>query len=371
MAQAKAVVQAFQQVSSTKPWKLLRSSAFVGHTICLTVVAKPKQEKAAPRASVCRAGVFQTPLASRPSLKQSQFHQRLVPGRTADQPSFCIRNFRWDSQAKACLRSLGLVDSVGIDGAMPTRLNGPIVKLDLLQPPHLKLVKDLITNRACVYVHFAPPCGTASRAPLIQAGDQYMPPPLRNDDYPNGLPWLTKDQQERVNKANELYRITCELIILCQTHQLPWSCENPGRSFMWHTASFQRLFSTIECQSTQMHHCMYVSSRRKLTRLIHNIQSFHQLNQMCDNQHEHEPWGQKPDGSWATSEENAYPWPLARAIAAQVVIQLLDKGPSHVKNLPPLVPEFKQVIHQDSQAPLPAHARLLSTGVCRECQRKQ
>ena len=31
------------------------------------------------------------------------------------------------------------------------------------------------------------------------------------------------------------------------------------------------------------------------------------------------------------------------------------------KNLPPLVPEFKQVIHQDSQAPLPPHARLLST----------
>ena len=92
---------------------------------------------------------------------------------------------------------------------------------------------------------------------------------------------------------------------------------------------------------------------------------------MCNNKHEHEPWGQKPDGSWATSEETAYPWPLARAIAAQVVIQLQAKGlvchlPSFAeqectlqamraatniqprKNLPPLVPEFKQVIHQDA-----------------------
>ena len=135
-----------------------------------------------------------------------------------------------------------------------------------------------------------------------------------------------KDQQERVNKANELYRITCELIILCQTHQILWSRENPGRSFMWQTTSFQRLFSTIECISIETHHCMFGSSRRKLTRLIHNIQSFHQLHQMCDNQHEHEPWGQKPDGSSATSEETAYPWPLARAIAAQVVIQLQDRG---------------------------------------------
>ena len=105
---------------------------------------------------------------------------------------------------------------------------------------------------------------------------------------------------------------------------------------------------------------------------------------MCDNQHEHEPWGQKPDGSWATSEETAYPWPLARAIAAQVVIQLQDQGlvcylrsfaeqecalqamraATNIqprKNLTPMVPEFKQVTHKESQAPFPNHARLLST----------
>ena len=52
---------------------------------------------------------------------------------------------------------------------------------------------------------------------------------------------------------------------------------------------------------------LYVrSSQRKLTRLIHNILAFHHLHQMCDNQHELETWGQKPDGSWATSEETAY-----------------------------------------------------------------
>ena len=31
------------------------------------------------------------------------------------------------------------------------------------------------------------------------------------------------------------------------------------------------------------------------------------------------------------------------------------------KHLPPMVPEFKQIVHQHSQTPLPAHARLLST----------
>ena len=171
----------------------------------------------------------------------------------------------------ASLRTLGLVDSIGIDCIMPSRLNGPILKLDLLNPDHLSFVKDLINNDACVYVHFAPPCGTASRTRLIQDRDKPMPPPLRNDFYPNGLPWLTKEQHERVGKANELYRITCELIVLCQSRGILWSCENPGRSFMWQTKPFVKLFSKIQCMSTDFHHCMFGSARRKLTKLIHNI----------------------------------------------------------------------------------------------------
>ena len=153
---------------------------------------------------------------------------------------------------------------------------------------------------------------------------------------------------------------------------------------MWQTTPFQELFSTMQCLSTELHHCMCGSSRRKLTRLIHNISSFHHLHQLCDNSHEHEPWGQKPDGSWATAEESAYPWPLARSIAAQVLLQLQDLGvechpPSCAeqeatlqamraatniqprKNLPSLVPEFKEVTTQAESASLPSRARKLST----------
>ena len=210
---------------------------------------------------------------------------------------------------------------------LPQRLNGPIIKLDLLNPSHLEHVKSLICNPACVYVHFAPPCGTASRARLIQNQQHTLPPPLRDDQHPNGLPWLTLEQQIRVDKANQLYQITCNLIQLCEQHHILWSCENPGRSFMWQTTSFVKLFASLQCLSTEFHHCMFGSSRRKLTRLIHNVPSFHHL---CDNQHEHEPWGQRPDGSWATSEERAYPWPLARAIAAQVYFKNLKYNAIHL-----------------------------------------
>ena len=220
-----------------------------------------------------------------------------------------------------------------------------------------------------------------------------LPPPLRSDQYPNGLPWLTTDQQVRVDKANQLYSITCRLIRLCDHYHILWSCENPGRSFMWQTTPFQELFATMQCLSTEMHHCMFGSSRRKLTKLVHNIPAFHHLNRMCDNKHEHEPWGQKPDGSWATAEETAYPWPLARAIAAQVLLQLQELGmechlPSFAeqeatlqamrsatniqprRNLPPLVPEFKQITTPSGHCLLAttfSEAQHSQTGVCREC----
>ena len=153
---------------------------------------------------------------------------------------------------------------------------------------------------------------------------------------------------------------------------------------MWQTTPFQELFSTMQCSSTELRHCMFGSSRRKLTRSIHNISSFHHLHQLCDNSHEHEPWGHKPDGSWATAEETAYPWPLARSMAAQVLLHLQDLGvqchlPSFAeqeatlqamraatniqprKNLSSLVPEFKEVPTQADSASLPPRARKLST----------
>ena len=153
---------------------------------------------------------------------------------------------------------------------------------------------------------------------------------------------------------------------------------------MWQTTPFQELFATMQCSSTEMHHCMFGSSRRKLTKLIHNIPAFHHLNQLCDNKREHEPWGQRPDGSWATAEETAYPWPLARAIAAQVLLQLQELGvechlPSFAEqeatlqamrattNIQPRI----QTSHHSRGYHLIAtscqKAQRSQTGVCREC----
>ena len=123
--------------------------------------------------------MLQAPFVTRSSLSQRMFHPKNSSARAAGWQFFAIEIYAGTARLTASLRALGLIDSFGVDSVLPQRLNGPIVKLDLLNPSHLEHVKSLICNPACVYVHFAPPCGTASRARLIQNQQQTLPPPLR------------------------------------------------------------------------------------------------------------------------------------------------------------------------------------------------
>ena len=297
---------------------------------------------------------------------------------------FCIEIFAGSGKLTAALRSIGLRDSFGIDAKLPPHLRSPIIKYDLLKPEHLALVQELIASPFCVYVHFAPPCGTSSRARLIQRKGRWNPPILRTERHPNGIPGLSGVLLARVQAANSLYQITCDLVEFCIQCEKYFSVENPGRSFMWLTSAFQELCKKFTLKEVFFHHCRYGSSRRKLTKFLHNIPSFQLLESFCDNNHTHEPWGQSPAGHWRTSEETAYPWNLCRAIASKLALQLQEDGflcqpPAFAtqeaglqtmrattslqprRGLPPMVPEFKQIISHPANMPLPPNSRKLST----------
>ena len=149
-------------------------------------------------------------------------------GRSLDQ-FFCIEIFAGSGKLTAALRSLGLRDSFGVDLKLPDHLRSPIIRYDLLKHDHVKLVQDLIASPFCIYVHFAPPCGTSSRARLIQRRGRWNPPIVRTDQYPDGLPGLTGILQTRVQAANDLYQVTCDLVEFCLLHKKYFSVENPGR----------------------------------------------------------------------------------------------------------------------------------------------
>ena len=250
-------------------------------------------------------------------------------------------------------------------------------------PASFQYVLTLIRDPRCIYVHFAPPCGTSSRARFIQRKGRYNPPIVRTDAYPDGLPDLPAELKLRVDTANHLYDLTQQLCRECHKTGVLFSIENPARSFMWDTKHFKQFLAEIPHFQTRFHHCQFGSSRRKFTLLIHNIACLQTLECRCDDSHPHESWGQTSSG-WATSLETAYPWALCRAIATQVALQLQNLGVScktprfaeqalHLEQIRhdtwsqssskalPMVSEFQKVIHLPVDQPLPPLSRLLST----------
>ena len=298
---------------------------------------------------------------------------------------FAIEIFAGSGRLTASIRAVGLQDSFGVDLKLPSTLRSPIIKYDLTQDDHLAIVISLIQSEFCCFVHFAPPCGTSSRARLIQRKGRWNPPIVRTDSHPDGLPNLQGTLADRVAAANKLYSITCDLIEICLQKNIYFAVENPGRSFMWLTKPFQKLIQKYpHLFEVFFHHCKYGSARRKLTKFLHNIPAFQSLESFCQNDHPHEPWGRLPNGQWTTAEETAYPWELCRAVAAKLLQQLQADGyhcapPVFAlqeatlqtmratteiqprKGLQPMVSEFVAVHPHPANAPLPDNSRKIST----------
>ena len=266
---------------------------------------------------------------------------------------------------------------------MSNHLAAPILQLDLLKPECLAFVEKIIREEACVYVHFAPPCGTSSRARFIQRKGRYNPPVLRTDAHPNGIAGLSPTNAAKVASANQLYEITQHVCRLCHALGVLYSVENPARSFMWYTTHFAKFLQEVPHFCTYFHHCMYGSARRKHTCLVHNIATVKSMELLCNNDHAHEPWGHTDHG-WATAQETAYPWPLARKLATLVALHLQRYGvqcptptfAKHAKELDcirqqvhvqhsatglPWVSEFAYTMQIPAQEPVPGNARLLTT----------
>ena len=82
--------------------------------------------------------------------------------------------------------------AVGIDCHRNRHDNcGPVLTLDLTEPEGSQSAWDVLQDPSLVHSHYAPPCGTASRArerPLpASEGRGHGPRPLRTEDEPWGL----------------------------------------------------------------------------------------------------------------------------------------------------------------------------------------
>ena len=215
---------------------------------------------------------------------------------------FCVEVFAGSARLTATLRAIGLSDSIAVDHQIPKRLIAPMLQLDLTKEASVEHLRSILREPRCLFCHFAPPCGTASRARLIQRSAM-DPPILRTDSFPDGLPELSGQLKARVQAENNLYAVTADLAETCLQAGVLLCIENPARGFLWQTSAMSAFGQRPELTSTLFHQCEYGSSRKEARKFLHTVPNL--LLRQCSNTHEHETLGRSASGGRTTDEETA------------------------------------------------------------------
>jgi hypothetical protein len=197
---------------------------------------------------------------------------------------------------------------------------------------------------------------------------------LRSNEHPEGLQDLSASEKERVRKANLIYDHVSLILQAILNKGGMIAVENPRSSYLWQYKWYRDLAQQQGIFDVDFQHCKWsplVDSRAKWTRIRTNIGSLLKLAGPCQLEHKHLGWGVKPDGSFATADETAYPLDMCTAIGTSVVQELQSKGFSipnfslnenmdaaqphkkrravaarqpRGKNLPAVISEFKEII---------------------------
>jgi len=246
---------------------------------------------------------------------------------------FTLEVFGGSGSFTRALRDVGL-DAWSIDysGGRLASVTPAALLIDLSFDHGQELFGRLLLHPRLAYVHFAPPCGTASRAREIKMKNGPMP--LRSDEFPEGLPNLeatSPKEYQRVLAANRLYSFVAASCRTLSARGVPWSIENPASSLFWLVPCTASLVADAATSSVYFHHCMFGGSRPKRTRWAHQPASiFADLARDCNHKAgEHASWG-RTAGGFATAAETVYPDGLCRA-AAELVLSFLAE-----RRLPPL-----------------------------------
>ena len=279
------------------------------------------------------------------------------------QPSrpLILELFAGTGRVSAALKIIGY-EAVAVDHVKHPRAAHRIQIADLVTPEGVELVKSWLALPNCIGFFAAPPCGTCSRAREIAA--QPGPPPLRSNEFPDGLPHLQGTCLAKVQAANKLYEVLSDLVLLGSQNNFVMVIENPRRSLYWRTSAFARIRHLL--QFTAFQACAYGGRRPKWTSLAFTHTQFRVFAKTCPGPScvaNHLPWGPDPTATngFATSTEASYPVPFCQQVAR--VFEQIHPVPAlappplslaaaraetgsqpKASKLGPLVPEFKDIV---------------------------
>lgn len=217
----------------------------------------------------------------------------------------------------------GVENSIALDKIKKKASRATVFVFDVLKASDRELLYHWLQSPLVCWVHFAPVCGTCSRAREIDNGG---PPPLRSEEFPMGLPSLSEDERARVHTANLLYHYACEIAIHCAELGLLITMENPSRSLYWLTDPFVSLAAVVALSYTNFQLRMLGGPRDKWTQIAANFSAIAELDIACDGNHPHLPWGKVRDETgrivYATATEAQYPRKMCVALVQCVMRQL-------------------------------------------------
>ena len=113
--------------------------------------------------------------------------------------AFMIEVFAGAAVLCSAAKQFGLKNTIAVDKVRKRNARSTIYQLDLLQERDKWRLEQWMLSGLLLWVHLAPECGTASRAPDIR----------RSEDWPEGLPNLHPKDRERVDLANRLFSAAC------------------------------------------------------------------------------------------------------------------------------------------------------------------
>eukprot|EP00435_Cladocopium_sp_Y103_P041162 s279_g11.t1 len=154
-------------------------------------------------------------------------------------------------------------------------------------------------------------CSTKSRIREIPLAGGRGPKPLRSAAHPRGLPGLPEPAASRVAGDNCCSDFVLALQHVMHTHGRGAFRENPRNSYHWDDPCEQWLSCQPGWWNWDYDACCLFASRGKKQRIVHNLDTMHQLpNLICGHVHDPREWTpyRQSDGSmfFPSKEESEY-----------------------------------------------------------------
>ena len=128
---------------------------------------------------------------------------------------------------------------------------------------------------------------TSTKSTSAARGSHGGPSVLRTLSEPLGVPDLHGCDLQRACLANQLYAFVAKALAECFELGILFSLEHPFRSLFWQLLVIMQALHRIPHATSDFHHCMFGSLRRKHSKLVHSVPRFSRLHMHCSHDHGH------------------------------------------------------------------------------------